>query len=741
MKNLKSLLFLLILCLIFLPSFMYNAIPASERASLIAFYNSTNGDNWTKNDGWKTPPLHTDGFAKPGKEGSWYGVYIEDDHVVEFDLDNNQLSGSIPSQIGNLSKLHVLSLCKNNLTGIIPSQLGNLSKINILYLSENQLSGQIPPQLGNLNYLQYLQLNDNQLNGTIPSQLGNLSSYLRELLLYSNQLSGNIPFQLGNLRELNLLRLENNKLNGSIPSQLGSLTKLTTLWLNLNQLSGSIPSELGNLSNLYSLLLDNNQLSGSIPPQLGNLSKLSYLHLYNNQLSGVIPVQIGNLNKLIWLYLNNNKLSGEIPSSFTNLTALTDLNIGYNCLSATDPTLIAWLDIHDPDWEAHQNQCNPIPAGDPFGSFDTPVNGSTVYSSIPVTGWALDDSGVDSVKIYRKDGKNMVYIGDGVFVEGARPDVAAAYPEYPNNTKAGWGYMLLTNFLPNGGNGTYILESIATDVEGNQVSLGTKTIYVDNFHAVKPFGAIDTPGQGGTATGSSFINWGWVLTPKPDYIPTNGSTINVWVDGVNLGHPNYNLYRNDIATLFPGYANSSGAAGYFYLDTTAYANGVHIIQWTATDNAGDTDGIGSRYFTIQNASNSGQQSLVNSDFSLKNKLQSIPVDYTVPIRTKKGYGQNLLIENTPDENGMITIEINELERVEIQLTEPDNSTVFSGCLMVGDQLCTLPIGSTLYKEKGIFYWQTGPGFFGDYRLVFVAKGQNGELSRKEFMVRINPKFY
>jgi hypothetical protein len=49
-----------------------------------------------------------------------------------------------------------------------------------------------------------------------------------------------------------------------------------------------------------------------------------------------------------------------------------------------------------------------------------------------VTGWALDGSGIDSVKIYREQGDTLVYIGEGVFVEGARPDVAAAYPDYPN---------------------------------------------------------------------------------------------------------------------------------------------------------------------------------------------------------------------------------------------------------------------------------------------------------------------
>ncbi|UCH94271.1 MAG: hypothetical protein JSV88_28940 [Candidatus Aminicenantes bacterium] len=160
--------------------------------------------------------------------------------------------------------------------------------------------------------------------------------------------------------------------------------------------------------------------------------------------------------------------------------------------------------------------------------------------------------------------------------------------------------MLLTNFLPNGGNGVFTIQATATDASSHQVSLGTITITCDNANAVKPFGAIDTPTQGGTASGSPFVNWGWVLTPQPNKIPTNGSTIDVWIDGVNVGHPHYNIYRSDIAALFPGYANSNGAAGYFYLDTTAYENGVHTIQWTAKDNAGNTDGIGSRYFTIQN---------------------------------------------------------------------------------------------------------------------------------------------
>jgi len=240
----------------------------------------------------------------------------------------------------------------------------------------------------------------------------------------------------------------------------------------------------------------------------------------------------------------------------------------------------------------------------PFGEMDTPGDGAVVYGSIPVTGWGLDDIGIQNIQVFRVAGTNPVYIGDAVFVEGARPDVEQSYPGYPHNTKAGWGYIMLTNFLPDAGNGTFKIQAIAIDSEGNQVTLGTKVIICENSKATKPFGAIDTPGQGGTASGSNYINWGWALTPQPGTIPADGSGIMVWVDSMPVGNPVYNLYRKDIATLFPGYNNSQGAVGYFSLDTTQYKNGVHTMAWSVTDDAGNTDGIGSRYFSILNINSS-----------------------------------------------------------------------------------------------------------------------------------------
>ncbi len=390
----------------------------------------------------------------------------------------------------------------------------------------------------------------------------------------------------------------------------------------------------------------------------------------------------------------------------------------------------------------------------PFGVFSTPVSGSTVRSSVPITGWALDDVKIVSVKIYNGNS----YVGDAVFVEGARPDVEQAYPNYPKNYQAGWGYMMLSNFLPNGGNGFYTLYARAIDSGGNQVTLGTKNIYCNNANAVKPFGAIDTPTQGGTASGSSFVNWGWVLTPQPNRIPTNGSTINVFVDSVNIGHPTYNLYRSDIAGLFPGYANSNGAAGYFYLDTTAYENGVHTIYWTAADNAGNTDGIGSRYFTIFNSGvssvASGQNSGVSGQGSVvSDELLRLPVSDS-PVGIIKGFNRNVKpLKSYPNDNGIITIEINELECIKLYIDNNStqveekgsnnskfkiqNSKFYSGYQLVGSQLKRLPIGSTLDRDKGIFYWNPGPGFVGSYELLFID-GKTGRLRRVN--IKILPKY-
>jgi hypothetical protein len=243
-------------------------------------------------------------------------------------------------------------------------------------------------------------------------------------------------------------------------------------------------------------------------------------------------------------------------------------------------------------------------SNEPFGIFDLPQDFITgAFGAMAVTGWALDDVGVTAVRLYRDpvpgEPQTLIPIGTATLVEGARPDVQAAYPSYPFASRAGWGYMLLTNMLPGGGNGTYRLHAYIEDVEGHFVLLGTKTFSASNSTATLPFGTIDTPGQGDTVSGT-ITNWGWVLTPPNGTIPVDGSTIDVLIDGLVVGHPTYGLNRSDIAALFPGYANTNSAVGYFTFDTSSLTNGVHTIAWFVRDSLGRTQGIGSRYFTVVN---------------------------------------------------------------------------------------------------------------------------------------------
>jgi hypothetical protein len=225
---------------------------------------------------------------------------------------------------------------------------------------------------------------------------------------------------------------------------------------------------------------------------------------------------------------------------------------------------------------------------------------------VALTGWALDDSRVSNIRIYRSplageatQADGLVFVGDAAFVRGARPDVAAAYPEYPSKDHAGWGYMLLSNLLPNGGNGIFTLYAIATDDSGVSTRLGEKTIRVNNALSVLPFGTIDAPAQGQTVSGV-IRNWGWALTSRRDRSIRDGEFIRVLVDGIIVGNPVYGLHRPDIASAFPGYGNTNSAVGYFDIDTRNLANGVHTISWAVQDDGGRAAEIGSRYFTVEN---------------------------------------------------------------------------------------------------------------------------------------------
>ena len=192
---------------------------AEDRAALVTLYNATDGPNWTDNTNW----LSNEALS------AWHGVTTDaDGRVTDLLFYDNQLTGTIPTQLGQLTELQYLNLNNNELSGTIPTELRRLTKLTGLDLGNNRLTGTIPTQLGQLTELRYLNLHDNQLTGTIPTQLGQLTK-LTALYLDSNELSGEIPAELGSLTNLQRLRLQNNQLTGPLPLTLSALSQLLVL--------------------------------------------------------------------------------------------------------------------------------------------------------------------------------------------------------------------------------------------------------------------------------------------------------------------------------------------------------------------------------------------------------------------------------------------------------------------------------------------------------------------------------
>ena len=130
-----------------------------ERAALVTLYHSAGGPNWTNNANWLSDqPV-----------GRWHGVTTNHNgRVVGLSLPDNQLTGAIPSELGDLTNLTRLDLSDNRLTGPIPAWMGALANLRELHLRGNQFTGMIPTELGNLENLEALFLSGNQFTGCIP---------------------------------------------------------------------------------------------------------------------------------------------------------------------------------------------------------------------------------------------------------------------------------------------------------------------------------------------------------------------------------------------------------------------------------------------------------------------------------------------------------------------------------------------------------------------------------------------
>lgn len=137
------------------------------REALMALYEATGGENWTNHENWGTNT----------ELSEWYGVTVEDNEIVALELPDNNLSGTLPVELGALIRLQRLVLNGNLLMDTIPANIGNLSQLEELNLANNDLTGNIPASLGDLRNLEVFDLSYNSLSGSIPRRVTLLSAY------------------------------------------------------------------------------------------------------------------------------------------------------------------------------------------------------------------------------------------------------------------------------------------------------------------------------------------------------------------------------------------------------------------------------------------------------------------------------------------------------------------------------------------------------------------------------------
>jgi len=438
----------------------------------------------------------------------------------------------------------------------------------------------------------------------------------------------------------------------------------------------------------------------------------------------------------------------------------------------------------------------------PIGQVDTPTQFATgVQGAIVFSGWAIDDIGVSDVVVYRnclaeefqgncQDGvipgrpsDRVVSLGAAQMVAGARPDIDAAFPEYPGN-RAGWGILILSNMLPRttgtfspyGGQGPVTLYAVAIDIEGQRTLLGRNwandatptTVTLNNDTIAKPFGTIDAPASGERVTSDIVANFGWVVTPDRDTVQgnadihmANASGLTLFIDGIPTTAVTYNQCRgtvgnpvppgaycdDDVANIFGNLAVQApltsrtfnptrfrnldagrGAMGSALIDASALANGLHTIAWSATDSDGRVEGIGARYISVMRP-----QIVPATDAAELEAARTALVAAratTGGVWARPGFDLSALFEEVaPGDDAVHRVRIAELGRVELWL----GALVTSGALVAEGGAQSLPAGSSLDPATGHFTWMPGPGFLGVYRLAF----QRGE-ARVDVEVTIDP---
>mmetsp|Transcript_18145 Transcript_18145/g.30063 ORF Transcript_18145/g.30063 Transcript_18145/m.30063 type:complete len:763 (-) Transcript_18145:75-2363(-) len=298
-----------------------------ERYVMALLFFSTKGKAWSYNFRFFSPESvckwNVD-ITLPDSRKIQIGVVCdgEDGRIVSLNIPQNNLVGTLMTELGLLSNLDFLALNHNVLGGTIPKELGDLTKLSYMALHYNELKGKLPTWIENFESLRVLGLGDNRLSGSIPTEWSSLAK-VRTLGLDNNMLTGNLT-PLAGYSALERAYLEENKFTQDLSAiDWSQMQILEELDLSSNQIGGTLPTELLNLPNLRVLDLGSNLIGGVLKDfSFNGPSSLKYFGVHGNLIGGTIPTTIDYLNNLTHLDLSENAFTKFIPEELGRLTNL-----------------------------------------------------------------------------------------------------------------------------------------------------------------------------------------------------------------------------------------------------------------------------------------------------------------------------------------------------------------------------------------------------------------------------------
>ncbi|MBD3243238.1 MAG: hypothetical protein GF331_21795 [Chitinivibrionales bacterium] len=273
--------------------------------------------------------------------------FVRDTLAVRAVLDSNQLLtvGAITVVDTAGGRIVALSLPARGIQSL-PSPVGELTRLTTLDLRYNTLTA-LPQSLAGCVRLDNVNVDNNRFTA-FPTALFACST-ISSLSLDNNAIDS-IPAGIASMRNLQTLDMWSNRLT-ALPDELFTLPRLTGVTFYNNELT-TLPDGVGECRSLRNLAVSHNRIA-ALPQALCALTELRELHLHNNLLDS-LPSCIGDMRDIVTLELQHNDLSG-LPSSFTRLAYLGELNVTANQLCAgIDSTLSAFLDNRQPGWDTLQ---------------------------------------------------------------------------------------------------------------------------------------------------------------------------------------------------------------------------------------------------------------------------------------------------------------------------------------------------------------------------------------------------